>query len=282
MKPTTSLCHATADDVVVHGRSLPRELIGKRSFTEMIFLHLTGAEPTPAQAAVLDACLVTLMEHGLTPTAVSTRLTYGSAPEAMQGAIAAGLLSVGSTFVGTTEGCAALLARIVRASDPDAEAARVARESRETKARLPGFGHPLHRPVDPRTVALLALARAEGLFGAHCEALERLSAAVDEGAGRAIPVNATGAIAAVLLDAGVPAEILRGVALISRCAGLVGHVREEQTKPSMRALWEGAEAAVPYVADPHAAGRHAAGPHAAVAPPNDDAPNTTQPAEEET
>ena len=240
--PKTSLCHATADDIIVRGRSLPRELIGKLTFTEMIYFELTGREASPAQRAVLDACLVTLMEHGLTPSAIATRLTYGSAPEAMQGAVAAGLLGVGSTFVGSTEGCAELLARIAGAPDARAEAVAIARASQ----RIPGFGHPLHNPVDPRTVALLALARTHGLFGAHCAALEHLSAAVDAAAGHSIVVNATAAVAALIADAGLPIAILRGIALISRCAGLVGHIHEEQQTPAMRALWQGAEAAVPY------------------------------------
>jgi citrate synthase len=162
----------------------------------------------------------------------------------MQGAVAAGLLGVGSTFVGSTEGCAALLAQIARASDPAAEARSVA----GTHERLPGFGHPVHKPVDPRTVALLALARAQGLFGAHCAALEALSRAVDAVRGKPIVVNATAAVAALICDAGLPIGILRGIALISRCAGLVGHIAEEQHAPVMRALWEGAETAVPYTA----------------------------------
>jgi citrate synthase len=152
------------------------------------------------------------------------------------------LLGVGSTFVGSTEGCAELLAKIAAASDSRAEALAIARANK----RLPGFGHPLHKPVDPRTVALLALARAHGLFGPHCSALEHLSAAVDEVAGRSIVVNATAAVAALIADSGLPTAILRGIALISRCAGLVGHIREEQQAPAMRALWDGAEAAVPY------------------------------------
>jgi citrate synthase len=240
--PKTRLGHATPDDVVVRGRSLPREMLGKMSFTEAFFFELMGRDATPAQLAVLDACLVTLMEHGLTPSAVTTRLVYGSAPEAMQGAVAAGLLGVGSTFVGSTEACAALLVRIVGAGDRAAEIAGVVAR----RERLPGFGHPIHRPVDPRTTALLALARANGLHGAHCDALVALSAAVDAAAGQPIPVNATGAVAALVLDAGLPAEILRGIALVSRCAGLVAHVNEERRAPAMRALWEAAEAAVPY------------------------------------
>lgn len=243
---TTELCHATADDVVLRGRSLPREIVGKATFTEMIYFLLTGREPTPVQTAILDACLVTLMEHGLTPSAVATRLTYGSAPEAMQGAVAAGLLGVGSVFVGASESCAQLLARIVAAADGPTEARAIVAEQSGTKARVPGFGHPLHRPVDPRTVALFELARRLGGFGVHCTALEQLSAAVDANAGRAIPINATGAIAALVADAGLPISILRGISLISRCAGLVAHIREEQVTPAMRQLWEAADAAVPY------------------------------------
>lgn len=247
MKPTTSLCHSTADDVLLRGRSLPKELIGRWTFTEAIWFHLTGAEPDPARVALLDACLVTLMEHGLTPTAVTTRLTYTSAPEAMQGAVAAGLLSVGSLFVGTTEGCARLLARVAASPDPRAEASAVAAEARAAGVKVPGFGHPVHRPVDPRTVALLAVAEENGLRGPHCAALEALQDAVSAAAGRPLPANATAAVAALMCDAGLPVEILRGVALISRCAGLVGHVREEQRNPAFHALWQGAEQAVPYV-----------------------------------
>jgi len=241
-KPTTSLCHSTADDIVLRGRSLPRELIGKVTFTQLIYFQLTGRDATPAQLAILDACLVTLMEHGLTPSAIATRLTYTSAPEAMQGAVAAGLLGVGSLFVGTTEGCAALLARIVAADDARAEADAIAKSMR----RVPGFGHPLHKPVDPRTVALLGLARSQQAYGAHCVALDFLSAAVDAAAGKHLVVNATAAVAALLADAQIPTTILRGIALISRCAGLVGHVLEEQTNPAMQALWEAGEQAVPY------------------------------------
>lgn len=243
---TTALGHATADDVTVRGRSLTRELVGKVSFTEMIVWELLGTEATPAQVAVLDACLVTLVEHGLTPTAIAARLTYSSAPEAMQGAVAAGLLSVGSLYAGTMEGCGALLQRIAPSSDPEAEARAVATEHRVAKRSVPGFGHPTHRPDDPRTPVLLAVAEAHGAAGAHVAALRALGSAVDEVWGRHVTVNATGAIAATLLDTGFPAEILRGIALIARCAGLVGHVREEQRRPAMHALWSGAEANVPY------------------------------------
>lgn len=248
---TTQIGTSTADDVFVRGKSLCREIIGHLTFTEMIFFQVLGRMPTPAQTRVVDACLVTLVEHGLTPSVQATRLVYTSAPEAMQGAVAAGLLAVGSLFVGTTEGCGRLLERLVAAGgDLDAHARRIADEHRAARRPVPGFGHPQHKPDDPRSIRLLALARAEGIAGARVAAVEALGRAVDAASGRHVTLNATGAVAALLGDCGVPAEILRGFALIARCAGLVGHVREEQQRPAMRALWEAGERAVAYAPPP--------------------------------
>lgn len=245
---STSIASHAPDDVFVRGTSLCTELIGRRSFTEFIYFQVLGRMPTADQTALIDACLVALMEHGLTPSVLAARLTYSSSPEALQGAVAAGLLGVGSRFVGSMEGCAALLSRIVAAEDGEAEAQRVAVEHRAAKTPLPGFGHPTHKPDDPRALRLLELARARQVAGAHVAAIESLGAAVDAVYGRHITINATGAIAAVLGDCGVPAEIARGFGLIARCAGLVGHLHEERHNPAMRAIWEAAERAVPYQA----------------------------------
>jgi citrate synthase len=244
---TTSIATATVEDVFVRGKSLCRDLIGKVSFTQMTYFQITGRMPTEAQTAVVDACLVALMEHGLTPSVLAARLVCSSAPEALQGAVAAGLLGVGSVFVGTVEGCAALLERIVLAEDGmQTEARRIAEEHRAALRPVPGFGHPVHKPDDPRSACVLRVASAGGVAGKNVEALRTLSAAVDAVQGRHITVNATGAIAAALADAGVPVEIMRGFAVLARCAGLVGHVHEEQRQPAMRAIWEAADRAVPY------------------------------------
>jgi citrate synthase len=246
-KQTTSIATSTADDVFIRDKSLCRELIGKVTFTELIYFQVLGKQPSAAQTVVLDACLVTLMEHGLTPSALATRLVYSSAEEAMQAAVAAGLLAVGSRFVGTTEGCGELLERIVLAGDDGAaEAKRIALAFQAERKPIPGFGHPFHKPDDPRSPVLLALARQHGVAGAHVAAVLTLSTAIDAAFGKHLTLNATGAIAAVLGDAGVPRQILRGFALIARAAGLVGHVHEEQQKPAMRAIWEAGEEAVPY------------------------------------
>jgi citrate synthase len=244
--PTTSIASHSTDDVFIRGKSLCQELIGQRSFTEVVYFQILGRMPTPDQAALIDACLVALMEHGLTPSVLAARLTYSSAPEALQGAIAAGLLGVGSRFVGSMEGCAALLQRVVTAEDGAAEATRIAVEHRATRVPLPGFGHPTHKPDDPRAQKLLELARARKVAGPHVAAIGALGSAVDAVYGRHITINATGAIAAVLGDCGVPREIARGFGLIARCAGLVGHLYEESRNPAMRAIWEAAEQAVPY------------------------------------
>jgi citrate synthase len=241
---TTRICTSSADDITIRGRSLTEDLIGKLGFTEMACLVILGRVPGAGELAVVDACLVALVEHGLTPSVLATRLIYGSAPEALQGAVAAGLLGVGGTFVGTVEGCARLLARLVAGADADALVA----EHRAARRAVPGFGHPVHVPDDPRTPRILGVARARGVAGRHVAALETLAAAVDRGFGRHLTINATGAIAAALADCGVPVEIMRGFALIARCAGLVAHVHEEQQQPAMRAIWEAAEQAVPYEA----------------------------------
>lgn len=245
--PSTSIATHTNDDIYIRDKSLCNELIGKLTFTEMIVFQMLGRMPSEAETAMIDACLVTLMEHGLTPSALATRLIYSGAPEAMQAGVAAGLMGVGSVFVGTMEGNAQLLLEMV--ADPagiEAAAKRIATEHRAARKPLPGFGHHLHKPDDPRPIRLFALADEHGLSGTHIAALKALSAAIDEVYGKHITINATGAIAAVLLDCGVPAEILRGFALITRCAGLVGHVHEEQHKPTMRRIWEVSEEAIPY------------------------------------
>jgi citrate synthase len=249
-KPTTRLCTHSTDAITVRGADLVDELIGELSFTEMTYFAITGRRPTRAQTRILDAVLVTLMEHGLTPSAIATRMIYGSTPESLQAGVSAGLLAVGSMFVGTMEGSAALIERILAAADGDQAAGDIADEYRRARKPIPGFGHHMHKPDDPRTPKLFALAESEGLPGHHIAALRTLSAAVDQRFGKHITINATGAVGALLGEIAIPAPIMRGIAVISRSAGLVAHIAEEQRTPSMRYIWELVEEGVPYDAEP--------------------------------
>jgi len=245
--PTTGIAFSTPDRIVVDGADLVEDLIGQVGFTEMILRHLLRKKPERAQVVLLDAVLVTLMEHGLTPSAIVTRLTYDAAPEALQSAVAAGLLGVGSTFIGTMEGCSALIEEMLAAPEGvEARARDIADRLRAAKRSVHGFGHPHHKPDDPRTPKLFELARSQGVAGRHIAALQALSREVDRAWGRHLTINATGAVAAVLGEIGIPQPVMRGVAVISRSAGLVGRVLEERERPSARWIWETVEHGIAY------------------------------------
>jgi citrate synthase len=247
-RPQSYISTHTNDDIFVRDMSLVHELMGKLSFTEMSFFQLMGRRASPGEVKVLDAVLVTLMEHGFTPSAIIARLTSMSSPEALQAAVAAGLLSVGSTFVGTTEDAATVLESLVNAPEGVEAAARsYAEQSRRERRPLPGFGHHLHKPDDPRSGRLFEIAEQAGTAGPRCAAIKVLSRQVDQVYGRHITINATGAIAALLGDIGVPREIMRGFSLLSRCAGLLGHILEEQRMPTARAMWDQSLRSVQYL-----------------------------------
>ncbi|CAG4889862.1 citryl-CoA lyase [Paraburkholderia saeva] len=237
--PRTSLCHYTTGAVYYGEDDLVGDLLGRASFVDVFMKQTFGRMPTAAERRIVDAVLVTLMEHGMTPSVIATRMIYASSPENLQAGVAAGLLAVASRFVGTMEPAAELLERIVAAAgNGAAEAQRIATDYRARREAVPGFGHHLHKPDDPRAVALLQLARDGGTFGARCVALEQLAAEVDAAAGRHITINATGAVAAVLGDIGIPAALMRGFAVLSRAAGLIAHIAEEQREPSGRFIWD--------------------------------------------
>jgi citrate synthase len=247
----TRTATSTASEVRVRGRDLVNELIGKCSFTQMLYFLTCHRMPEPAEVQVLDACLVTLMEHGLTPSAVIARLMADSVPEEPQVAIASGLLAIGSVFAGTTENCAMLLLALderIRRGEADAAAA-IARDYAAAKKPVPGFGHATHKPDDPRALRLMAFAAEVGKAQCYVPLLQSLSGAVDAAFGRHITVNATGAIGALLLEIGIPVQAMRAFSVVSRAGGLVGHLLEERETHSGREIWSAAKKTVPYTED---------------------------------
>jgi citrate synthase len=244
--PKTHIAKSDATSITIRGENLVEDLIGKKTFSEMIYFLIRGHHATAAETRVLDACLVTLMEHGFTPSALVTRVVTDAVPNQVQVAMAAGLLTIGEVFVGTMEGCAALLAQGIGSPDTEVFCAQVAREHLAARKPIPGFGHPFHKPDDPRSPRLFRVAREAGIAEPYINLLEELSRAVDREAGRHLTINATGAIAALLLGIGISPDIMRAVAVISRCGGLAGHILEERATGSARVIWSLTERNIPY------------------------------------
>jgi citrate synthase len=231
--------------ITIAGRNVT-ELIGQTSFTEAFLLAVDGALPDRSRVRVVDAILVALMEHGITPSSLVTRTVLDGAPESTTGAVAAGLLAIGSQFLGTISEAAGMLQRIGQAtvSDADLEAGVLKEVDRITAVggRVPGLGHNLHLQGDPRVPLLLDLAREEEVAGVHVRAFEVLPDLVARNTGMQLVPNAAGAIGAILSDLGYDAVAISGFAVVARCAGLFSHVLDERRQPIARAIWESANA----------------------------------------
>jgi citrate synthase len=245
---TTAISGSNADTIVVRGHDLAGELIGTIGFTDHVWLLIAGSLPSVPQRRILDAALVAIAEHGLVPSVVAARMTLAAAPEALQGAVAAGLLGCGSVILGSSQAAGAFLSEIVTAGgdDPAAGVRNVVATYRARKAKIPGFGHPLHKEVDPRAERLFALARDLGTFGPHCQAAHVAEGLLPELVGRPLAMNISAAIPAVLLDVGYPLLALKGVPLLARTASLIAHLLEEQTDPIGFHMAHAASSAVTY------------------------------------
>jgi citrate synthase len=232
MKPSkpirSELGWSTPDRITVRGKDLPNEILGHLNLRDMAFLELTGRVPNANESKLFNAMVVTLVEHGITPSALAARLTYLGAPEALQGAVASGLLGLGSVFVGSMEGVARLLSEAV-SSNKNAKA--IVAENK----RIPGLGHPIHKPVDPRTVRLFEIARETGFYGKYCKLMEAIAGEKN------ITLNATGAIGALACELGLDWRIVKGLGVMARAIGLVGHILEETRQPMATEIWDRVE-----------------------------------------
>ncbi|MGE5689918.1 MAG: citryl-CoA lyase [Pseudomonadota bacterium] len=244
------IARASPDRVEVRGRDLARDLMGRVSFTEHFHLLLTGHEATEEQRYFLDVLLVAIAEHGLMPSNVAARMTLAADPGSLQGAVAAGILGCGPVLLGTSEECARLLEeaqeRVEAGADPADVAREVARATHAAGARMPGFGHPVHRPLDPRAERILELADERHASGPHVLLARRLRDAVAEAWGRPLTMNVSMPIAAVMLDLGFPSASVKAVPILARTASLLAHLAEEQQEPVGFLMARRAEEAVAY------------------------------------
>lgn len=234
--PKTSISTSDEHTIVVRGKDLCKDLIGKISFTDYFFFLVTGQQPTSATTAVLDATLVAIAEHGLVPSVQASRMTLAAAPDALQGAVAAGVLGCGSVILGASETAGRMFSEIQQLMatggiDLDAAALSVVKAYREARRSIPGYGHPLHKERDPRVDVLFTVARESGAdmsFVAIADAVER---ALPIAVGKELKLNVSAAIPAVLLGVGFPVTALKGVPILARTGGLIGHLTEELERP---------------------------------------------------
>ena len=240
LRVPTSLGTSDADRIRLLGQDLTADLMGQVGFGELAFWLVALRRPTPSEVRVFEAVLVALADHGFTPTAIAARLTYLSAPDSLQGALAAGLLGGGSRFLGVTEDCGQFLDAVIVDVEGDlptddagwdALALAAVTRTREAGRFVPGLGHPVHKVEDPRTPVLLRIAEEEGLRGPHLRLFEAVGRVHEQVLGRRLPLNGAGVCGAALADLGLPVELLRGFALLARAAGLLGQLAEERRRP---------------------------------------------------
>jgi len=249
----TAIETADASSITVRGKDLCNEIMGHSSMAEFFYFHLTGREPTPDQAFFLDVLVVSLAEHGLTPSVQAARMTLAAAPEAFHGAVAAGLLGVGSVILGSADVAGQMLddavQRIEAGATPEDAAREIVREMKDAGKFVPSFGHPIHHPVDPRAVRILELADERGVSGKYVNALRAFPDAVEEVGGKKLPLNLQGPMAAVLLDLDFPKAAIRGIPILARTIGLIGHLNEEIERPIGFLLAHHGEEAIEYDGD---------------------------------
>jgi citrate synthase len=242
-EPVSHISQAHPDRVEVRGRDLTGDLMGRLTFTEYFHLLLTGREPTDDQRFFLDVLLVAIAEHGMMPTNVAARMTLAADPGSLQGAVAAGILGAGPVVLGTSEECARLL-EAARAGRRDPE--EIAGEIRAAGGRLPGFGHPVHKPLDPRAERILALADERGVSGEYVALARAFRDAAAAAWGRPLTMNVAMPIAAVMLELGFPPGTVKAVPILARTASLLAHLAEEQEQPIGFLMAGAAEDAIHY------------------------------------
>lgn len=229
--PRTAISTSDESSITVRGADLCGDLIGKISFTDYFHLLVTGRRASPEAIAVLDATLVAIAEHGLVPSVQASRMTLAAAPDALQGAVAAGILGCGSVILGASETAGRLFTEIDQRAGTDGDLAAVAlavlKEYRAANRAIPGYGHPLHKQRDPRVDALFDVGRTQGINQRYVAIAESVEGAIPQVLGKELKLNVSAAIPALLLGVGFPLTALKGVPILARTAGLIAHLTEE-------------------------------------------------------
>lgn len=256
----TAIATSDAESITVRGHDLCADLIGKIDFTDYFWLLVTGERASETQRAVANACMVAIAEHGLVPSVQASRMTLAAAPEAWQGAMAAGLLGMGSVVAGSSEVAGRYIVEVLEKSRTDGtDLETAARSSLEAlkaeRKKVPGLGHPQHSTGDPRANKLLALGDELNVSGDHIGCLRAIAKEAPAIMNRPLPINVSGAIPALMLDAGWPQEAMKGIPLLARAAGLVAHLYEESQRSIGFIMSNHADLAITYDGKPPKADR---------------------------
>ncbi|MGR4931011.1 citryl-CoA lyase [Bradyrhizobium sp. CAR08] len=237
----SDIAWATPTQIKVHGLDLCTEIVGTVDFGQMAFLEIFARLPNAHEARMFNAMMVILVEHGITPSSLATRMTHCGAPEAVQASVAAGLLGLGSVFVGSLDNAAKMLQEALPDPQASVDLKRLATDivsaHRSRREIIPGVGHPFHKPIDPRTPALFKVARETGFAGRYVELMENIGAEASQQYGRPLPLNVTGAMAAIASEFKLPWKMCRGLAVAARAVGLVGHIIEEMRQPMAEEIY---------------------------------------------
>ncbi len=249
----TAIATSDAETITVRGHDLVSDLIGQIDFTDYFWLLVLGERPTKAQRRMMDACLVAIAEHGLVPSVQAARMTLAAGPEAWQGAMAAGILGMGSVVAGSSEVSGRYLAEVIASAgggDLEEAVVRSLRGLKAARRKVPGLGHPQHSEGDPRADRLLAVADEEGISGQHVRTLRLLGQHAPDIMDRPLPINVSGAIPAVILDAGWPLDAIKAVPILARTAGLAAHLYEEAQRSIGFIMSNHADQAIAYDGEP--------------------------------
>lgn len=229
---STAITSIQPDEVRLRGYRID-ELMGHVTFGQAVYLALKGELPSPEVGRLMDAMLVSSIDHGATPPSALAAHTVASTGATLSASIAAGVLSINRYHGGAIEGCMRLILDAMDRLDGDHSPAEVAvevlAELRAQKKRAPGFGHRIHTD-DPRTKRLLALADELRVSGGGITMARAFENALEKSLGRRLPLNVDGALAALLVDLGFPPELGNAFFIIARVTGLAAHTHEEMTR----------------------------------------------------
>jgi citrate synthase len=229
---TTAISSVQPNELRLRGYRID-ELMGRVTFGQAVYLALKGELPSREVGRLMDAMLVSSIDHGATPPSALTAHTAASTGATMSASVASGVLCINRYHGGAIEGCMRLLSegieRLAGGGSAPVVASEILAELKAQKKRAPGFGHRIHTD-DPRTKRLLALAEELGVSGDGVKMARAFEQALEQSLGRRLPLNVDGALAALLVDLGFPPELGNAVFILARVTGLAAHAYEEMTR----------------------------------------------------